>query len=215
MQIKSSQTLAKPCSKADESTNHDYILQRHAKQELLSSRQTLLREQKSQQDQFTSFKKQIKSSQTLAKPCSKADESANHDYILQRHAKQELLSSRQNLAEGADESARTRLHHSKCKQEHSSFAKPYAQGANELAKPRLTSNMQPLGLLPKTLLREQIISKTTFYKCACQEHSSSCKDLAQGRDQQDHVYIIQTCKHLGSCQTLLRERIASKTTFNR
>ena len=31
--------------------HHDYILQRHASQELLSSRQTLLREQESQQDQ--------------------------------------------------------------------------------------------------------------------------------------------------------------------
>ena len=156
---------------------------------------------------------QIKSSQALAKPCSKADESANHDYILQRHANQELLSSRQTL-----------LREQMNQQEHvyiiqnanrSTQALPNsAQGANELAKPRLTSNMQPLGLLPETLLRERIISKTTFYKCASQEHSSSCKTL-HSRDQQDHVYIIQTCKHLGSCQTLLRERIASKTTFTR
>ena len=46
--------------------------------------------------------------------------------VLSNHCSQQLPARchRQNLAEGADESARPRLHHSKCKQEHSSFAKP-------------------------------------------------------------------------------------------
>ena len=34
----------------------------------------------------------------------------DHDYIIQRHASQELLGSCQNLAKGANESARPRLH---------------------------------------------------------------------------------------------------------
>ena len=94
-------------------------------QELLSSRQTLLRERISQQD---------------------------HIYIIQN-------GNRSTLA----------------------LPNP-AQGANELAKPRLKFKHATSWALAKTLLREQLHSKTTFYKCASQEHSSSCQDLAQGRE---------------------------------
>ena len=146
---------------------------------------------------------EIKCFQTTVPPYSESGRVSKHDYILQRHANQELLSSRQNLAERADKPARPHLHHSKCKQEHTSFPNP-SQGANELAKPRLTSNMQPLGLLPN-LAKGTIKQPDHVYKCASQEHSSSCQDFALGRESTKPCLHHSTCKHLGSCQTLLKE----------
>ena len=95
--------------RADESTKPRHILQRHANQELLSSRQTSLRERMKQQD---------------------------HIYIIQ-------YANRSTLA----------------------LPNP-AQGANELAKPRLKFKHATSWALAKTLLRERLNSKTTFYKCA-------------------------------------------------
>ena len=151
-------------------------------QELLSSRQTLLRERISQQDQVYIIQN---ANQELSSSCQtllrERTSQQNHDYILQRHANQELLSSRQTLL-------RERMK----QQDHiyiiqnankSTLALPNpAQGANELAKPRLKFKHATSWALAKTLLRERLNSKTTFYKCASQEHSSSCQDLAQGRE---------------------------------
>ena len=117
-----------------------------------------------------------------------ANESANHDYILQRHANQELLSSRQNLAEGADESARPRLQN--CKSRALKLLPNSAQAANESARPRLQKcKSRAFKLLPRPCTGPRI-NKTTF---------TSLK----------HATTWDPAK------TLLRERIVSKTTFTR
>ena len=128
----------------------------------------------------------------------------NHDYILQRHANQELLSSRQNLAEGTDNSARPHLHHSKCKQEHTSFSKPITR-RKRISKTTPYIQHATSWALAKTLQRERLNNTTTFYKCASQEHSSSCQDFAQGRESTKPCLHHTTCKHFGSCQNLPKE----------
>ena len=133
-----------------------------------------------------------------------------------KRAIQERSSSYQNLAQATDESARPRQQDSKCKlkafkllpkpctgirkrQDHVYIIQPckplgpcqsLAEGADESARPRLhrskTCKSRALRLL-QTLQRER-------------------------KSQQDHVHVIQTCKLLDPCQTLLRERRDSKTT---
>ena len=72
--------------------------QRHASQELLSSRQTLLRERISQQDQVYIIQN---ANQELSNSCQtllrERTCQQNHDYILQRHENQELSNSCQTL----------------------------------------------------------------------------------------------------------------------
>ena len=85
-----------------------------------------------------------------------------------------------------------------------------AQGANELAKPRLTSKHATSWALAKTLLRERLISKTTFTNVQVKSIQAPAKTLHRAENQQDHVYIIQTCKHLGSCQNLAEGAISQQ-----
>ena len=57
------------------------------------------------------------------------------------------------------------------------------------------------------------VSKTTFTSFKHANSWALAETLLRKRmSQQDHVHIIQTCKLLGPCQTLLRERRVSKTT---
>ena len=146
-----------------------YIVQRHANQELLGSCQTLQRERKSQQD---------------------------HVHIIQicKHC-----GPMPNLAEGADESARPRLHHSR-------HANQELLGSCQTLQRERKSQQDHVHIIQtckllgpcQTSLRERMSQQDHDYIIQDMQIKSSwalAKTLQRERmSQQDHVYIQRTCK---------------------
>ena len=166
---------------AKESARPRHMIQRHAIQELmgscqhcreqdhvykiqtrklLGSCQTLLRKRRvsktTTQHPRTCKTRALWLFPNLAEPISRQD----HVYTFKR-ANQEPSSSCQNLAQATDESARPRLHDTKCKSRALKLLPNLAQRADESARPRLhLSTMQTPGLA-KPCTRSIRVSKAT------------------------------------------------------